>query len=66
MENINLNDSLLEAVTGGTQLPYIVKAGDTLASLAQKYHCSVEQLCRWNGIEDPNRLAVGQKLTIKF
>ena len=66
METIHLKDTQLDSVTGGTQLPYLVKAGDTLASLAQKYHCSVEQLCRWNNLENADQLTVGQKLTIKF
>ncbi len=61
-----LNDNELDQVTGGSQLPYIVQPGDTLGKLAAKYHCTVEQLCRWNGIKDPNTIVVGQKLTIKF
>ena len=66
MENVKLNDQELDEVSGGTQLPYIVKPGDTLAALAKKYNCTIEQLCRWNNIKDPNLLMVGQRLVIKF
>ena len=66
MESIKLNDNELDAVSGGTRLPYVVQAGDTLNALAVKYHCTVDDLCRWNNIKDPNLLLVGQKLIIKF
>ena len=66
MENRMLNDDELDIVSGGTQLPYVVKAGDTVAALAQKYHCSIEQICRWNNLQNPDQLMIGQKLIIKF
>jgi membrane-bound lytic murein transglycosylase D len=41
---------------------HTVKAGETLASIANRYRVRVEDLRRWNQI---GRLAVGQKLTIQ-
>ncbi len=61
-----LHDDQLDQVTGGTKLSYLVQPGDTLSKLAVKYHCTVADLCRWNKINDPNSIMVGQKLIIKF
>ena len=66
MENTKLNDAVLDEVSGGTQVPYVVKPGDTLGALAKKYNCTIEQLCRWNNIRNPDQIMVGQKLIIKF
>lgn len=63
---IAMNDEQLDQVTGGTILPYRVKAGDSLASIAKKYNVTVEQLMKWNNIQDPNMLTIGQQLKIKF
>ena len=63
---IAMNDEQLDQVTGGTILPYRVKAGDSLASIAKKYNVTVEQLMKWNSITDPNFVMVGQILKIKF
>lgn len=44
---------------------YIVKAGDTLSGIAQKYSTTVAQLKKWNSIKDVNKIYVGQKLKVK-
>ena len=61
-----INDDQLDAVSGGTILPYQVQPGDTLATIAAKYHVSVEQLAKWNNIQDPGMLRAGTPLKIKF
>jgi LysM repeat protein len=66
MEKEILNDSLLEQVDGGSRIVYQVQPGDTLESIAKKSGVSMEQLIRWNNIQDPNMIQVGSKLTIKF
>ena len=66
MEKAVLNDSLLEQVDGGSRIVYQVQPGDTLEAIAKKSGVSMEQLSRWNNIQDPNMLQVGSKLTIKF
>ena len=66
MEKAILNDSVLEQVDGGSRIIYQVQPGDTLEAIAKKSGVSMEQLSRWNNIQDPNMLQVGSKLTIKF
>lgn len=44
---------------------YIVKGGDTLSRIAKKYETTVSSLVGLNGIEDPNKIYIGQKLWIK-
>ena len=66
MEKEILNDSLLEQVDGGSRIVYQVQPGDTLEAIAKKSGVSMEQLIRWNNLQDPNMIQVGSKLTIKF
>ncbi|HZH75075.1 MAG TPA: LysM peptidoglycan-binding domain-containing protein [Archangium sp.] len=44
---------------------HMVRAGDTLGSIAKRYHTTVENLAHANNIQDPNRLRVGQVLRIQ-
>src|SRR5215471_10128707 len=43
---------------------YIVKAGDSPASIAQQYHIKFEDLMAANNINDPQKLQIGQTLKI--
>lgn len=61
-----LSDEELEMVNGGTKIPYIIQNGDTLGVLSKKFNCSVEDICRWNNIKDPNKIDAGQKLIFKY
>tara|TARA_R110002050_G_scaffold41242_1_gene100096 strand:+ start:99031 stop:100587 length:1557 start_codon:yes stop_codon:yes gene_type:complete len=42
---------------------YTVRSGDYLGKIANKYHVSVSNLKRWNGLRN-NNLRIGQKLVI--
>lgn len=42
---------------------HVVKKGETLSSIANKYGCSVADLKKWNGLKS-NTVKVGQKLKI--
>lgn len=46
------------------RLVHVVKRGETLSSIARMYGVSVKALMRANGIHDPNRIWVGQRLCI--
>ena len=63
---VPLSDEDLEMINGGTQIPYIIKSGDTLGVLSTKFNCSVEDICKWNDIKDPNKINAGQKLIFKY
>ena len=42
---------------------HIVKRGDTLSELAQKYNTSVSKIKKWNGLKN-SRIKIGKKLVI--
>jgi len=43
---------------------YVVKRGDTLYSIALEHGVDYRELARWNGMDDPARLRVGQELRL--
>lgn len=49
---------------GGSATTHTVAAGETLGSIARRYGVDVDELARANGISNPNRIQVGQKLTV--
>jgi lipoprotein NlpD len=44
---------------------YVVKPGDTLYSIALAFGRDYRELARWNGLDDPTRLKVGQTLRVQ-
>lgn len=44
---------------------YVVKPGDTLYSIALEYGLDWRELAKANGMTDPSRLAIGQRLVIQ-
>lgn len=42
---------------------HVVKKGETLSTIAKKYHVSVNQLKQWNNMKS-DRLSIGQKLVV--
>jgi len=45
-------------------LSYVVRAGDTLHTIAKQYGIAAETLQKANAIQDPRRLQIGQELVI--
>jgi lipoprotein NlpD len=43
---------------------YEVEKGDTLYSLARRFHTTVDALAKANGIETPEKMRIGQKLVV--
>ena len=43
---------------------YTVKSGDTLSAIAKKYGTTYQKLASYNGISNPNKISVGQKIKI--
>ena len=44
---------------------YTVKSGDTLSGIAKKYGTTVKALASANGIKNPNKIYVGQKIKVR-
>ena len=50
---------------GPTQLTYVIKKGDTLSKVANKFHVDLADLLAANpDIKDPNRVSLGQEIII--
>lgn len=60
-----LSDKVMKEVKEGTsnRIVYRVKSGDYLGKIARKYHVSVAQLKKWNGLRS-DKLRIGQVLYI--
>lgn len=52
------------AATAATGKSYVVKKGDTLHSIALDHGIDYRDLIIWNGIDNPNRIRVGQNLRV--
>ena len=53
-----------KATAKPTVRTHVVKKGETLSSISRKYHCTVNDIKKWNGMKS-NTVKVGQKLKIK-
>ncbi len=53
-----------EVEAGSVQQVYVVKEGDTLRSIADTNAFLVEDLARWNGLKDADKIEVGQQLVM--
>ncbi len=79
-DEVKINDSELEEVTGGAgnwrqyakgtyvnygnYVVYTVVSGDVLSGIAIRFGVTVAQIQQWNNIKNPNVISIGQKLTI--
>lgn len=64
-----INESELLNVGGGYQGPcfvYVIKKGDCLSVIAQRYGTTVATLCQLNNISNPNLIYTGNKLLIPY
>lgn len=52
-------------INGSKAIYYEVKSGDTLSKIASKYDTTYQTIAKLNGIKDPNKIYVGQKLRVK-
>lgn len=56
-------DALSDTSASATGNTHTVRPGDTLYRIGQKYHVGVDQLRKWNNL-DNNTVVVGQKLIV--
>lgn len=55
---------LPDTVRPGTKIEYIVKPGETLAIIAEKFLTTIESLLEENQLENQNEIFIGQKLIV--
>ena len=60
-------DEVQKIVNGGgtSAVYYTVKSGDTLSAIASKYGTTYQKIAQINGISNPNKIYVGQKIRVK-
>ena len=51
-------------VNHGSYIVYTVAAGDVLSGIAIRFGVTVQQICQWNNIKNPDLIYINQKLTI--
>ena len=71
-----IKDNELNEVSGGWQyangsfvnygnyIIYTVAPGDVLSGIGQRFGVSYMQIAQWNNIKNPDKILIGQKLTI--
>ena len=60
-QEIKIPDDNLEI----KEIIYIVKSGDTLSEIAERYNTTYQKIAKDNNISNPNLIYVGQQLVIK-
>jgi len=50
---------------GARASTYVVKRGDTLYSIALEHGVEFRELARWNNLDDPTRIRIGQELRVR-
>ena len=63
-DNIQIQENRVPAEDYDSLIMYIVQAGDTLWKIAKRFRSTIEDIATLNGIEDENRINVGQKIYI--
>ena len=53
-----------QTATGGTTI-HVVTSGETLSGIAVKFGTTVAKLQALNGIKDPDKIFVGQKIKVR-
>ena len=64
IDDVQKDEQILNSDQDYSVVVYIVKKGDTLWNIAKRFKTTVDFIARTNGIEDENKILVGQKLYI--
>jgi spore germination protein YaaH len=48
----------------GQYIVYTVAGGDVLSGIAIRFGVTVQQICQWNNIKNPDLIQINEKLTI--
>lgn len=63
-EPLPVGDPMFSSVVSDGSATYVVRKGDTLTKIANRFHVSVLQLMQENQLKNKNKLSVGQVLAI--
>lgn len=64
IENIEVTENRVSGEDYDSLIIYVVMPGDTLWKIAKRFRSTVEDIATLNGIEDENKIEVGQKIYI--
>ena len=48
----------------GSHILYTVAPGDYLLAIALRFDVNYQSIAKWNSLQDPNRISIGQQLII--
>lgn len=65
VKNTDTNTVNVNQETNTKATYHTVKKGDTMFSISKAYGTTLQQICDWNGIKNPDKIALGQKLRVK-
>jgi len=63
-QKIKLSGSSSRASASASGRTHVVRSGDTLSKIAQRYNCSVSGICSRNGLRTSDAIHPGDRLTI--
>ena len=71
LENLEaLKENEIQEVNGGAYqgacFVYVIKQGDCLSVIAQRYGTTVKTLCELNNIKNPDLIYAGNKLLVPY
>ena len=67
VSNDTAADEAVTAQSRQVKASYVIREGDTLADICQKYYGNLnklQEICQENGIQDANKIMPGQKITL--
>ena len=64
-ENAKKEAAARAAAEAAAMRYHTVRSGDTLSGIAKKYHTSVREICRLNGIKETTILQIGRRLRVR-
>lgn len=62
ISNITMDE--MENMEDYSVIMYIIKKGDSLWNIAKRFNSTVDEISRVNGIENPDKISVGEKIYI--
>ena len=60
----NITEEIEDDLEDYSVIIYVVKDGDTLWKIAKKHGSTVDDIVRVNGIENPDKINIGEKIYI--